>query len=548
LRNKRLATYVGFKNPAESPEKSLFGDKWGPDSVLFWCDKEFFDLGHDWERKALYAAQSNKEAASDHLLVRAELPLAASKLSRLNPRYEYSENFVGARRSAVAFKTKSIFFEKTWLQWYAPRFLNAPEEPSRYLGEEKIQTGYMTDYFMFRPVELSTLLELGVFHPSQLVRPEVGAAREIATDVTVNEVYLFHGARPGVLTRIANYGLFDRALNPLSWYGMGFYFTPQICKAHLYAWGDREVDGSVEQKAPEGDAGVHSMLYARVAMGRICHVSRTVIGLRQLPGHCDSLVVTPGQIERYHIAEQVWRPYTQNHVEVIIFDKLQVFPEYIMRYRLPSKSRTSCQEPCELDVLSDDDESAESSVDDGSSGAELVFESAASSVEGADVVFESAESSVDDGSGGADLVFESAESSVDDGSGRADLVCDSAESSVDDSSGGADLVFESAESESSVDDSSGGDLFRHRKQRRCQQRHVSETEILHLESRSHAAVAWLWGDSEEEEDADRSMECSDDESLCESFASLSLVGDEAEYSSCLGVEEELVNGELFWDV
>jgi len=227
----------------------------------------------------------------------------------------------------------------TWRERNTPRYWNQPELFSRYRGEDYLQIGpQVADYFVFRPVELGQLLELGIFHPSQLVRPEAGHGQsELATDTSVNEVYLFHGAPPKVLSAVARAGFFDQVLNIASWFGTGYYFTPNFCKAHMYAWGDGETStGRIEKQAPEGDSGEHSLLYARVALGRICHVSRTLSGLTKPPAHCDSFLVIPPDIERWRAVREEAELYPQNHVEVIVFDQLQVYPEFVLRYNLRS--------------------------------------------------------------------------------------------------------------------------------------------------------------------------------------------------------------------
>eukprot|EP00392_Amoebophrya_sp_AT5.2_P007593 g7608.t1 len=126
------------------------------------------------------------------------------------------------------------------------------------------------------------------------------------------------------------------------WFGQGMYWTPQICKAVMYAREEREQTLHAEETPPLGRYGKQYFLLSRVSLGRVCQLLETVHWLmpedfEQLRGHCDTFVVLPGWIlrgrggaavvkgeGRYH----VW--HRQEHLEIITFSEAQSYDEYIV--------------------------------------------------------------------------------------------------------------------------------------------------------------------------------------------------------------------------
>lgn len=134
----------------------------------------------------------------------------------------------------------------------------------------------------------------------------------------INEVWAFHGTKMGLARNIAATG-FDpkRCLN--GYYGRGFYLAQESCKSFQYTDA-----GKFGNNGQEG-----CILLCRVALGEPDHVTRPDSSKRTPEGACDSVVVNP--------AAEGGPPHKQ-HQELLIFDRRQAYPEFIIHFRIPSMS------------------------------------------------------------------------------------------------------------------------------------------------------------------------------------------------------------------
>ena len=124
-------------------------------------------------------------------------------------------------------------------------------------------------------------------------------------DPDANEVFLFHGTNPDVAKTIAKHGFDERIAALTGLYGGGCYFAENSCKSNQYA------------RATTA-AGEQVMLYCRVLLGDAHRTNQNLQNQRRAPNHCDSVVASGG---------------TQVHREFIVYDRHQVYPEFIIYYK-----------------------------------------------------------------------------------------------------------------------------------------------------------------------------------------------------------------------
>lgn len=130
----------------------------------------------------------------------------------------------------------------------------------------------------------------------------------IDTDKSVNEMLLFHGTRASTAESIATHG-FDINRVRQGLYGNGFYFACEACKSFQYS---QECNLHGEQ----------CILVALVVLGRTKYATGPLKGGKGdvLTNTEDSVAVFPENVPGQH------------HHEFVVFDKDQVFPEFIVYF------------------------------------------------------------------------------------------------------------------------------------------------------------------------------------------------------------------------
>mmetsp|Transcript_73287 Transcript_73287/g.203252 ORF Transcript_73287/g.203252 Transcript_73287/m.203252 type:complete len:845 (-) Transcript_73287:168-2702(-) len=134
---------------------------------------------------------------------------------------------------------------------------------------------------------------------------------------SINEGMLFHGTVSFTKAwQICRSG-FDHRLSKEGLYGHGTYFTPQFCKSNQYTEEHRRI-----------------LIMARVPMGEPHYATSVLTDIRRPPRSstgsgrlCDSVIACPGPMQGHH------REF-QTHHEIVIFEKQQAYPEYIVEYCL----------------------------------------------------------------------------------------------------------------------------------------------------------------------------------------------------------------------
>ena len=134
---------------------------------------------------------------------------------------------------------------------------------------------------------------------------KVHVAHHKTIDSHVNELFLFHGTTPDHVKIIAELGFDERVASLGGLSGSGCYFAENSCKSHQYT---RQTNS----------AGEYIMLYCRVLLGAPHCTNQNLQNMSHAPNHCDSVVASGG---------------TQVHREFIVYDRSQVYPEYVIYYK-----------------------------------------------------------------------------------------------------------------------------------------------------------------------------------------------------------------------
>jgi hypothetical protein len=141
-----------------------------------------------------------------------------------------------------------------------------------------------------------------------------GSVADLSADV--NEFYLFHGTSSRMASVIAEHGFDERMAALTGLYGAGSYFASSACKSHQYSQAHKDSSDFV-------------MLVCRVTMGEpYCTAGRH--GNQRRPPDNPA---TPGRPFDSIFAENgIANAGAQQHNEYVVFDRLQVYPEFIVRY------------------------------------------------------------------------------------------------------------------------------------------------------------------------------------------------------------------------
>ena len=142
----------------------------------------------------------------------------------------------------------------------------------------------------------------------------------------VDEKILLHGTSWQNANSIVMHG-FDHRTCTRGMYGDGVYFASAACKSHQYSCGTHTGKASTTCKCER------TLIIARVALGDAYYASSTQYGARRppnrvgKPGTHGSIAVRPGPISGHHGPNQL-----QVHQELVIFDREQAYPAFVVQY------------------------------------------------------------------------------------------------------------------------------------------------------------------------------------------------------------------------
>merc|ERR1719161_1278884 len=191
-------------------------------------------------------------------------------------------------------------------------------------------------------------------------------------DNGLNEFFLWHGCPSSTGNLIAQGGFDERVASMKGLYGAGIYMTPQSCKAWRYARADgcptpsssastgnvrrgasQRGCGKVPCECRSGEEDSRCLLLVRAILGHVHHARGSLRGIRRPPPRpgetdavaCDSVVALPGVARPGGLQNQ--------HAEAVLFDRSQVYPEFIIRLvPRPKKQRTVSRTFHPVDVKS----------------------------------------------------------------------------------------------------------------------------------------------------------------------------------------------------
>jgi hypothetical protein len=147
---------------------------------------------------------------------------------------------------------------------------------------------------------------------------ETCCSSEMSTDI--NEFYVFHGTSLETAELIRKGGVDQRMGSLNSLYGAGSYFAINSCKSHQY---------SSAKASQKGNTSNLVMLVCRVAMGSPYCTATSHKRLLLPPEN----PATPGRPFDSIFAEHgIANGGQQHHNEYVVFDRHQVYPEYIVQY------------------------------------------------------------------------------------------------------------------------------------------------------------------------------------------------------------------------
>eukprot|EP00802_Teleaulax_amphioxeia_P020330 Tamp_20608.p1 GENE.Tamp_20608~~Tamp_20608.p1 ORF type:complete len:317 (+),score=46.09 Tamp_20608:2-952(+) len=150
-------------------------------------------------------------------------------------------------------------------------------------------------------------------------RPKIGSAKDLSSKI--NEFYLFHGTSFKNAQIIAEHGFDERVSDMGGLYGAGTYFAINACKSHQYS----------EKYSSSGQC---VMLVCRVILG-IPFGTTTKHHARRAPDN----PATPGRPYDSIFAERgKANGGQQQHNEYVVFDRTQIYPEYLVCYTVNGSS------------------------------------------------------------------------------------------------------------------------------------------------------------------------------------------------------------------
>lgn len=145
-------------------------------------------------------------------------------------------------------------------------------------------------------------------------QPDIPSTAEL--NAYVNEFYLFHGTSSKRADIIVQYGFDERVSRLDGLYGAGNYFANAACKSHQYS---RSVK----------DSQYLVMLVCRVTMGSPYCTKERHPNMRRPPDN----LATPGRPFDSIFAEGgVANGGDQIHNEFVVFDRNQIYPEFVIHY------------------------------------------------------------------------------------------------------------------------------------------------------------------------------------------------------------------------
>ena len=256
---------------------------------------------------------------SANLRLREELLAEREKYSAVPAYWKNQTGFHCVRSSFVQSALQQFIMDSS----AACRCDNASATKNAHVvSVERVENEFLWKMYQTRRLKLQKSPGLHTPSMSKLCsktdcQPRIPSAEEL--DKGINEFYLFHGTSSETAAIISEHGFDEHRAELNGLYGAGSYFACNACKSHQYAL------------AKKGTSADFVLLLCRVAMGVPFCTKKTHQRARLPPDNDD----TPGQpYDSIFAGNGIANSGSQYHNEYVIFDRSQVYPEYIVRYRV----------------------------------------------------------------------------------------------------------------------------------------------------------------------------------------------------------------------
>ena len=151
-------------------------------------------------------------------------------------------------------------------------------------------------------------------------RPKFASSKDLSSEI--NEFYLFHGTSLENAHIIAEHGFDERKANLGGLYGAGTYFAINACKSQQYS-------------TKHSNSGQYVMLVCRV----ILRIPFCTTAKHHHDRRAPDNPATAGRPYDSIFAERdKANGGQQKHNEYVVFDRTQIYPEYLVRYTVNGSS------------------------------------------------------------------------------------------------------------------------------------------------------------------------------------------------------------------
>jgi hypothetical protein len=151
-------------------------------------------------------------------------------------------------------------------------------------------------------------------------RPKFASTKDLSSEI--NEFYLFHGTSLENAHIIAEHGFDERKANLGGLYGAGTYFAINACKSQQYS-------------TKHSNSGQYVMLVCRVILGIPFCTTAKHHHDRRAP---DNPATAGRPYDSIFAERDKANGGQQKHNEYVVFDRTQIYPEYLVRYTVNGSS------------------------------------------------------------------------------------------------------------------------------------------------------------------------------------------------------------------
>ena len=271
------------------------------------------------------ALREQREALEKRAKVVADRMEEVAKLSkaRVPPYWKHTgEGFFHLERNSFVVATMQSWIRETVFQPHSHQCPSSPASPllkAKVTKVLRVENETLWRLYETKKAVLKSEYAKGNVKEMLSRKTKQPSLPSVELSADVNELFLFHGTSDETAMTIARHGFDERVANLGGLYGAGSYFADNSCKSHQYA--SRSKSG----------AGEHVLLLCRVTMGwPLC----TTTGHEHERRPPENPAILSGKRPFDSIFAESGKAMggRQFHNEFVIFDKTQVYPEYVIYY------------------------------------------------------------------------------------------------------------------------------------------------------------------------------------------------------------------------